>query len=109
MPLADWPGAQCSPDFCAITVERGGRDWHILMSRSRDIVAERALAAACERSDIVVLDRWLPRSCEPRWLKADARMLSINGGLAIDLQSERIRTVAESEGEHGWWRGRRED
>ncbi len=108
MPMAAWPGAQCSPDFCAITVERGGRDWHILMSRSRDIVAERALAAACERSDIVVSDRWLPRSCEPRWFKADARMLSINGGLAIDLEGEHVRAVAEAEGEHGWWRGRRE-
>jgi len=109
MPIEDWPGAECSPDFCAITVVRGGRDWHILMSRSRDIVAERALAAACERSDIVVSDRWLPRSCEPRWLKADARMLSMTGGLAIDLEGETIRTVAEAEGDHGWWRGRRED
>ena len=109
MPIAEWPGAQCSPDFCAITLERGGRDWHILMSRSRDIVAERALAAACERADIVVSDRWLPRSCEPRWLKADARTLSATGGLAIDLEGRSIRTVAASEGEHGWWRGRRED
>ena len=75
VPLADWPGARCSRDFCTLTLERGSRDWHILMSRSSDIVAERALAAACERSDIVVSERWLPRSCEPRWLKADPRHL----------------------------------
>lgn len=109
MPIADWPGAQCSPDFCAITVERGGREWHILMSRSRDIVAERALAAACERADIVVSDRWLPRSCEPRWLKADGRMLSATGGLSVNLENQSIRAVAASEGQHGWWRGRQED
>ena len=109
MPMAEWPGAQCSPDFCVITLERGGRDWHILMSRSRDIVAERALAAACERADIVYRDRWLPRSCTPRWLKADGRMLSATGGLAIDLEEQSDRTVADSQGEHGWWRGRRED
>lgn len=108
-PIAEWPGARCSPDFCTITLTRGGRDWHILMSRSRDIVAERALAAACERADIVVSDRWLPRSCEPRWLKADRRMLEETGGLAILLDEEASFTsVAESQGEHGWWRGRRD-
>ncbi|MBH5322709.1 ComEC/Rec2 family competence protein [Aurantiacibacter sediminis] len=109
LPLPDWPGADCSRDFCVITLNRGGRDWHILMSRSRDIVAERSLAAACERSDIVIADRWLPRSCKPRWLKADGRMLSATGGLAINLADESYRSVANSEGDHGWWRGRRED
>lgn len=110
VPLDEWPGARCSRDFCAITLSRGGREWELLMSRSRDIVAERALSAACERADIVVSDRWLPRSCEPRWLKADGRMLSRTGGLAIVLDEEpRLTTVAEGQGEHGWWRGRRED
>ncbi len=106
LPIADWPGADCTPDFCAITVNRNARDWHILMSRSRNIVAERALAAACERADIVVSDRWLPRSCEPRWLKADGRMLSQTGGLSVNLTDRSYRSVAASEGEHGWWRGR---
>ena len=108
VPLADWPGARCSRDFCTLTLERGGRDWHILMSRSSDIVAERALAAACERSDIVVSERWLPRSCEPRWLKADRRYLEESGGLAIVLDDPDITAVAEGQGEHGWWRGRRD-
>lgn len=110
LPFADWPGAQCSEDFCVVTITRGGRDWSILMSRSRNIIGERALAAACERADIVVSDRWLPRSCEPRWLRADARMLSETGGLAIVLGEEpTVRTVAETQGEHGWWRGREGD
>ena len=108
LPLADWPDARCSRDFCAITLRRGGRDWEVLMSRSRDIVTERALAAACERADIVVSDRWLPRSCEPRWFKADRRMLEASGGLAVDLVNGSYTTVAASEGEHGWWRGRRD-
>jgi competence protein ComEC len=105
--LAEWPGAQCSPDFCVVTLERGGREWHVLMSRSRQVVAERALAAACERADIVVSDRWLPQTCRPRWLKADGRMLAESGGLAIVLEGLRVTSVGETQGEHGWWRGRR--
>ncbi|RJY08556.1 ComEC/Rec2 family competence protein [Aurantiacibacter aquimixticola] len=108
VPMTEWPGARCSRDFCTIALKRGGREYHILMSRSRDIVTERALAAACERSDIVVSDRWLPRSCEPRWLKADRRMLERTGGLSIVLDEPKITTVVEREGDHGWWRGRRD-
>ncbi len=110
VPMENWPGARCSPDFCVITIRRGARDWDILMSRSRNIVGERALAAACERADIVISDRWLPRSCSPRWLKADNRMLSRTGGLSIVLGEEpRIRSVADTQGQHGWWRGRPDD
>ncbi|KLE35461.1 ComEC/Rec2 family competence protein [Aurantiacibacter luteus] len=108
VPLAAWPGARCSRDFCVVTLKRGGRDWHLLLSRSRSIIGERALAAACERSDIVVSDRWLPRSCKPRWIKADRRMLEESGGLAITLTDPSITTVAGRQGEHGWWRGRRD-
>ena len=79
------------------------------MSRSRQVVAERALAAACERVDIVVSERWLPASCRPRWLKADGRMLAESGGLAIVLEGQRVARVADSQGEHGWWRGRNPD
>jgi competence protein ComEC len=103
--LITWPGAQCSRDFCVITLRRGGKDWHLLLGRSREQVEERALAAACERADIVVSDRWLPRSCLPRWLKADRRYLQKNGGLAIVLDGQRITRVADSQGDHGWWRG----
>ena len=108
LPLAKYSGAQCSMDFCVITIARGGRDWSILMSRSREIIEERALAAACERADIVVADRWLPQSCAPRWLKADRRMLEETGGLAITLADQQVTTVAEAQGQHGWWQGRRD-
>ena len=104
VPLAQWPGARCSADFCAIELTRGGREWQVLMSRSRQTIEERALAAACERADIVVADRWLPYSCRPRWLKADGRMLAESGGLAIVLDGPDVTRVADSQGEHGWWR-----
>ena len=105
--LETWPGARCSRDFCVLSIERAGREWHLLMSRSRNLIEERALAAACEQADIVVSERWLPRSCRPRWLKADGRMLTETGGLAIVLDGRNVSTVADGQGEHGWWRGYR--
>jgi competence protein ComEC len=104
--LDDWPGARCSRDFCTLAIERAGRTWDILLARSRSRIEERALAAACERADIVVAGRWLPFSCRPRWLKADRTYLDANGGLALYLAEERIDTVGESQGEHPWWTAR---
>lgn len=110
--MADWDGANCSADFCTVTLKRAGREWHVLMSRSDELVTERALAAACESADIVVADRWLPQSCVPRWIKADRRMLEETGGLAITLEGSLLRdgpqmlSVSDIQGEHGWWRGR---
>ena len=101
--LDDWPGARCNPDFCAITLRRGARDWQVLMARGTVLVSERALAAACERADIVISERYLPRSCRPRWLRADRDLLQRTGGLTADLTEREIETVAHSEGAHGWW------
>jgi len=114
VPLERWPGAQCSRDFCTITVQRGAQASHLLLARSNEQVEERALAAACDRADIVVSDRWLPQSCRPRWLLADKRTLAQTGGLAITLSRDngdhapRVTTVAATQGDHGWWRGARE-
>ena len=102
--LPDWPGARCSRDFCTLVIEREGRAWAILMARSRERIEERALAAACDQSDVVIADRWLPRSCRPRWLKADRALLERTGGLSLYLDDQRIATVAQAQGEHGWWR-----
>jgi competence protein ComEC len=102
--LDDWPGARCNRDFCAVELDRAGRRWQLLLARGTDYVAERELAAACERSDIVVAARYLPRSCRPRWVKADRRMLDQTGGLAFDLSGSQVRTVAAGQGAHGWWR-----
>lgn len=103
--LDAWPGARCSRDFCTLTIERGGRGWVLLMARSSSMIEERALAAACDRADVVVADRFLPRSCRPRWLKADRNLLERTGGLALYLDEPRMTAVADSQGEHGWWRG----
>lgn len=105
IPLEQWDGARCSTEFCTVTLDRGGRAWVLLLARNRDLVEERGLAAACAQADIVVADRFLPRSCNPRWLKADRRMLERSGGLALDLANRRVTTVASGQGEHGWWRG----
>lgn len=102
--LADWPGARCNADFCAVALKRGGRTWQFLIARGKDLVEERALAAACERADVVIADRRLPGSCRPRWIKADRAMLARTGGLAFDLSTPELQTVAEGQGEHGWWR-----
>jgi competence protein ComEC len=101
--LADWPGARCSSDYCALELNRKGRAWHLLIERGMLPVPERALAAACDVSDVVIAARWLPQSCHPLWLKIDRNMLDKTGGLTIDFERGRIETVAESEGQHGWW------
>lgn len=102
--LDEWPKARCNQDFCALVLKRGGRNWQLLIGRGNDHVAERELAAACERADIVIAGRWLPRSCRPRWLKADRNLLDQTGGLTIDLNRGSIDTVAAEQGTHGWWR-----
>jgi competence protein ComEC len=104
VPLADWRQARCSSAFCSVTINRGGRDWVILLGRGREQVEERALAAACREADIVVSERFLPRSCAPRWLKADRRLLERSGGLSINLADETITSVADRQGSHGWWK-----
>jgi competence protein ComEC len=104
MLLEDWRAAQCNRDFCVATLEREQRQWRLLVARGRDMAPERSLAAACERSDIVIADRWLPSSCRPRWLKIDRAHLARSGGVAIDLKLREVRTVAHGQGAHGWWR-----
>ena len=101
--LDGWPGARCNPGYCSITLNRGGREWRILMVRGKAMVSERALAAACERADVVISERYLPWSCKPRWLKADRDLLERSGGLTIDFARGEIASVAEGEGAHGWW------
>jgi competence protein ComEC len=104
--LADWPSAQCSADFCFVDLRRGGRNWKLLIARGSVASPERELVAACDLSDIVIADRWLPRSCKPKWLKADRNLLDRTGGLTISLDDGRIKSVAEGEGQHGWWQPR---
>jgi len=100
--LDSLPGARCGPDLCAAEIVRGGRRWRLLATRSPYLVDIGAMKAACAAADIVVSDRRLPRSCRPRWLKADRAMLRETGGLAIDLGAGTVATVAGKVGRHPW-------
>jgi len=105
--LASLPTAACSPDLCAADIDRDGRRWRLLVTRTRDRIGRGALVRACAEADIVVADRRLPRACLPRWLRADAALLRRTGGLAIFLgESPRVATVAERQGRHPWAGGR---
>ena len=102
--LENAPGARCSADFCALEVTRRGRSWSLLVARSKHYVDPLQLIAACANADIVIAARTMPRSCAPRVLKADRRFLVENGGLALSFRPEpHLTTVAESQGQHGWW------
>jgi competence protein ComEC len=101
--IADLPGAACSPDLCVADIVRGGRRWRLLATRSSRLVDFGPLARACAAADIVVSDRRLPRTCVPRWLKADRALLRRTGGLAITLgETPRVATVANRVGRHPW-------
>ena len=101
--LDKWSGARCNADFCTAQISRGGRTWRFLLARGTDPVPLRDLAAACERSDIVIAARRLPLSCRPTTLKADRALLDRTGGLALDLDTGKVDSVAAHQGDHGWW------
>jgi competence protein ComEC len=101
--LAGLPSAACSDDLCAAHLEKGGRRWRLLATRSSRLVDYGPLAVACKNADIAVADRRLPRTCKPRWLKADRALLRQTGGLAITLGPKpHVGTVAERSGKHPW-------
>lgn len=104
MILEDWPNAQCNADSCTVTIEATDRNWVIVATRSSYYIPAMALAAACRRADIVISERRLPASCQPRWIKADRTLLGQVGGMTIDLENREIRTVLERSGDHQWMR-----
>jgi competence protein ComEC len=95
-------GSACGPDLCAVAIRRGGRTWRLLATRSAYPVAIAALNRACAAADIVVSERRLPRTCRPRWLKADRALLMRTGGLAIRLAPPSVRTVRRAGDRHPW-------
>ncbi len=97
------PNAACSDALCTATLERDGRRWRLLATRSRDIVALPEMVRACAEADIIIADRNLPRGCNPRWLRADRAFLQRTGGLSIVLgDPPAIATVTERVGRHPW-------
>jgi len=101
--LADQAFANCRRDTCFASIDRDGRRWVLLATRSRDSIAWRELIAACRAADIVVSERWLPEGCQPRWLKLDRQSLATSGGVAIFLgDTPRMESVAKRIGHHPW-------
>ncbi|HEX7874765.1 MAG TPA: ComEC/Rec2 family competence protein [Sphingobium sp.] len=100
--LADWRGARCSEDFCAVDMDVSGRRHRILMTRSRLSVPWQALVQSCAAADIVIADRRLPDGCRPRWLKLDRAELARAGGAAIMLGSGQVRRSRSPRDEHPW-------
>jgi competence protein ComEC len=101
--LSDVPFADCSNDACVAEVERGGRRWRVLATRSSYPIGWADLTRACAQADIAVSDRRLPRGCSPKWLKLDRPVLRGTGGVAIYLgRNPRIETVADQVGHHPW-------
>jgi competence protein ComEC len=101
--LESMPSASCSDDLCTALIQRDGRTWRLLATRSPRLVPWRDMIRACAEADIVVSDRRLPPGCRPRWLKADRTLLSQTGGLAIRFSDPpQVDTVADRVARHPW-------
>ena len=79
------PFGSCSRDSCVAVIQRDGREYRLLATRSTTRIDWQSLVQACAQADIAVSDRWLPRSCAPRWLKLDRKALEQTGGVALYL------------------------
>ena len=95
------PGAVCSTDVCVATLKRGGRDWHLVATRTPYRLDLTQFQEVCAWADIAISDRRLPRTCTPKWLKLDASELGQTGGVAIDLGHADVRTV-NGDDQHPW-------
>jgi competence protein ComEC len=101
--LMDLPSAACSDDLCTALIQREGRTWRLLATRSSRLVPWRDMIRSCAQADVVVSDRRLPPGCRPRWLKADRALLSRTGGLAIRFSDPpQVESVADRVGRHLW-------
>ncbi len=100
--IEDWLGAQCTADNCVVTLKGKSRNWTLLATRTRNPIPSMEMAAACKRVDIVVSDRWLPKSCRPKWIKADRQLLEQTGGLAFYLDTQSVVTANENSGHLPW-------
>jgi competence protein ComEC len=101
--LASRAFTHCSRDACVAEVNRGGRRWRILATRSAQRIDWQELTEACAAADIAVSDRWLPQGCTPQWLKLDRKTLAETGGIAVFFEpAPRTETIAQRLGRHPW-------
>jgi competence protein ComEC len=95
--------ARCSRDSCIASLDRSGRSWRVLATRTGQRIDWVPFTRVCSEVDIVVSDRWLPRGCTPKWLKLDRKLLQDTGGVAIYLSPRpRVDSVADRVGHHPW-------
>ncbi len=100
--LVDLPGTACSRDACVARFARGGRQWRLLVTLSKDYIDRPRFEAECAAADIVISDRRMPRWCHPRWRVFDRRTLADSGAVAIWLGSGRLAAVHDRTGDHPW-------
>ncbi|WP_394653626.1 ComEC/Rec2 family competence protein [uncultured Sphingomonas sp.] len=100
--IDDMPTARCNADLCLARLERGGRVWRVLATRSGYHIEAAALVAVCRSVDVIVSERRLPRTCLPRWLKLDRPSLRRSGGVAVGFAGPWVRRVADDAGAHPW-------
>lgn len=94
--------ARCSDDLCFADLDRGGRRWRVVATRSNYRLDWQRLTRLCATADIAISERRLPRGCTPRWLRIDRPLLARTGGLSIDLDRGRVDSVAGHVGRHPW-------
>lgn len=104
LPVEAWKGAQCNEGFCRLTLQRGARVWSLLVARSKWLARDSDMASACASVDIVIAQSRIFGPCRPRVMKIDEPVLYRTGGIALYLAQGRIATVAQSQGQHPWWR-----
>lgn len=100
--IENWPGVRCTADICILTLNRNTHVWRILATRTPYQVPAMEMAAACRRVDIVISDRWLPKSCAPKWIKADRNILQQTGGLAFYLADNKVISVHQDSAHMPW-------
>ncbi len=100
--LSDLPETRCSPDFCTVEMERGGRRYRILVTRTRLSVPWVDLIANCTAADIVIADRRLPLACTARWITLDRTDLARSGGATIALSNGHVRRSRDPRDQHPW-------
>ncbi|WP_198024087.1 ComEC/Rec2 family competence protein [Sphingorhabdus lutea] len=104
--MDEYEGANCNMDSCIFQIAQQNKRPHliILATRSDYLIPAMELAATCRRVDIVISSRYLPQTCQPRWIKIDKGYLQENGGVAFFTKERRMMTVADQDRHKPWTR-----
>ncbi len=106
--LAELSHAECNRDLCRWAQRSGAGEAAenariILVAHGRDRMEAEDMAAACAAADVVISERWLPRSCRARWLTIDRDSLAETGGLLFYLgATPRVVAAHRVRDDHPW-------